>query len=190
MQKLKIIATGILFFIFGSGTSVYFVSNVQANKFKHKLLLDRAKIQFDPSGLSGVNAFHAYINENEVIAKAWPGYKDKLTPILQEGLKKEGLRIVQGADEPIPDFLALTFNAVRDEASGTIAGSAELSLNGVFMDFDGKRYVPADRWDKTQAFMAKEAEAPEYLERIARSMIDDFLKDYAAANPKEGTRQE
>ena len=209
MRELKIILIAILFFILGSGTSVYFVSNVKANKRAYsqrsaekqreqkeqddyRLVLKLKEIEFDFSGLEGVNTFHVsiYDNENEVISKAWPAYKDTLTAILEGGLKKQGLRIVSDAfDENgvpiIPDFLKLAISALRDKPSGTIAGSVKLYLNGAFVNYQTKKFVSADRWNKSQAFMVKETEAAKHLEKITRGLMDDFMKDYIKANPKK-----
>ncbi len=214
MKEFKIILIAVLFFVLGAGTSVYFVSNVKANKQKYRqyreakqqkqeekdkntLVLDRKKIEFDLTGLGGVNTFSTAVYENGmvryedgIIFKAWPDYRDKLTVIIEDGLKKEGLRIVSDAfDENgvpiIPDFISLDINVVRDEPSRTIAGTIELYLNGVFMDYEGKRFVSAKRWDKAQAFMVKETEVPEYIEKVTQSMMNDFIKDYVKANPKK-----
>ena len=206
MKNLKIIIIAVLFFILGSGTSAIFVSNVlkmksyrlmkgysqrsvekQQEEGQNKLVIALKKIEFDFSGLEGVDAFHVSIfdNENEIICKVWPAYKDTLTAILEDGLKNAGLRIVHDATEPIPDFLRLTISAVRDEPSHTIAGSVELYLNGAFVNHETKKFISADRWDKTQAFMVKESEAAEHLEKITRGLMNDFIEDYIKANPKK-----
>ncbi len=209
MKELKIITVAVLFFVLGAGTSVYFVSNVKANKQKYrqyreakqqkqdknKLVLDRKEIKFDLTGLEGVDAFHASVDENGIISKAWPDYRNKLKAILDGGLNKQGLRIVSKISDLdangvpiIPDFISLGINVVRDEPSQTIAGTIELSLNGVLMDYEGKRFVSADRWNKTQAFMVKETEAAQYIEKVTQSMMNDFINDYVKANPeKKGT---
>lgn len=207
MKKLKVIIIAVLFFVLGAGTSVYFVSNVKANKQKYRqyreakqqkqeekdkntLVLDRKKIEFDLTGLEGVDAFHASVYENGIISKVWPNYQNKLKAILDGGLNKQGLRIVSNILDAngvpiIPDFIRLGINVVRDEPSRTIAGTIELSLNGVFMDYEGKRFVSADRWTKAQAFMVKETDVPEHLEKITRGLMNDFIKDYRKANPKK-----
>ena len=215
MKELKIIVVAILFFILGSGTSVYFVSNVKANKEAYRqrivkrqqeqkeqderrLVLKLKEIEFDLSGLESVDDFHVSISdcqgnfwpENEIIRRVWPAYKNILTTILEGGLKQQGLRIVSDAfdenGEPIiSDSLNLAICAVREEPSGTIAGSLELSLRGTFVNYETKKFVNADRWDKMQAFMVKETDAAKRLEEITRGLMDDFIKDYIKANPRK-----
>ena len=109
-----------------------------------------------------------------------------MTEILEDGLEKQGLFILHEGLEPIPNFLTLTISAVREEPSQTIAGSVELYLtNTLFIDYQTKKFVSADRWGKTQAFMVKETEAAGHLEEITRSLMNDFIKDYRKANPKK-----
>lgn len=191
MKGLKTFLIAILFFVWGAGSGVYFTSNVRANKKEkdgYRLVLKLKEIEFDDSGLEGVDDFNVSIfdTENEVIRKVWPAYKDTLTAILEEGLKKQNLRIVSEAfDESgkpiIPDFLKLKIDAVRDEASGFIVGSVNLYLNGVFVNHETKKFVNADRWHKSQAFMAGETEASKSLEGITRGLMDEFMKDYSAS---------
>ena len=82
MKELKIIVVAILFFILGSGTSVYFVSNVKANKEAYRqrivkrqqeqkeqderrLVLKPKDTEFDLSGLESVDDFiKDYIKAN------------------------------------------------------------------------------------------------------------------------------
>lgn len=207
MKNLKIIIIAFLFFILGSGTSAIFVSNVlkmksyrlmkgysqrsaekQDEQDQGRLEIAPKETEIDDSGLEGVDAFHAFVNENEVIRNVWPAYKDRLTAILEDGLKKQGLRIVHGLNEPISDFLAMTISVMRDEPSGAIAGSVKLYLNGAFIDHKTRKIVSADRWSEAQAFMVKETEVAEHLEEITRGLMNDFIEDYIKANPeKEGT---
>jgi hypothetical protein len=209
MKKLKIILIAVLFFVLGSGTSAIFVSNVlnmkshrlmkgysqrsaekQQEEGQNKPAITLKNIEFDSTGLEGVDTFLASVYGDENISKVWPDYQNKLKAILDGGLNKQGLRIVSDAfDENgvpiIPDFLKLTISAVRDEPSQTIAGSVEIYLSGVFVNYQTKKFVSADRWDKTQAFMIKETEAAEHLEKITRGLMNDFIKDYVKANPKK-----
>ena len=203
MKKLKIILIAVLFFVLGSGTSAIFVSNVlnmksyrlmkgysqrsaekQDEQDQGRLEIAPKEIEIDDSGLQGVNAFNTSVYENEIIGKVWPDYHDKLTAIIEDGLKKEGLHIVHKLSDAIPDFISLAINVVRDEPSRTIAGSIELYLNGAFIDHRTRKIVSADRWSEAQAFMVKETEAAEHLEKITRSLMNDFIKDYRKANPK------
>lgn len=211
MKGLKMVLVAVLFFVFGAGTSVYFVSNVKANREAYKrkpaekqqgdeeyrLVLKLKEIEFDLSGLEDVRNFHIAIYdckgniwpENEIIKKAWPDYRSALTAIMEEGLKQQGLRIVSDAfDESgkpiISDSLKLTICAVKEGPSGAIAGSVELSLRGAFVNYETKKFVSADRWHKAQAFMVNEAEAASRLDGITRGLMSDFIKDYRKANPE------
>ncbi len=209
MKKPKIFIVAVLFFVLGSGTSAIFVSNVlnmklhrlmkrysqssaekQQEEGQNKLVITLKNMEFDSTGLEGADAFLASVYGDENISKAWPDYQNKLKAILDGGLNKQGLSIVSDAFDAngvsiIPNFLKLTISAVQKELSQTIAGSVELYLNGVFVNYQTKKFVSADRWAKTQAFMVKETETAEHLEKITRGLMNDFIKDYIKANPKK-----
>jgi len=84
--------------------------------------------------------------------------------------------------------VTITSHPVRDQYTNTMAGlaaSVNVSLSQYVRLVRNENIVMAATWADGSIIVSNTQEYPQYARRVVSDLVDAFLNDYLAANPKE-----
>jgi len=149
-----------------------------------------ARVVTEPKDvLAGLQGMYVVVEDFDLDAKEAGLTEEKIRADVELKLRLAGIKVLsveEGLATKSKAFLYVDVTTVKEKLHQEYAGSVEVSLRErVYLARDPETITLAATWDKIGIGLGSSDIAKRKIRESIKDLVDEFINDYLAANPKE-----